>query len=318
MTLFKGISHSYNNKFAICFGNSNYNGTAIVDNYPFNIPDEANFIAFYIVGGGGGGYNGTSSAGGGGGGSGTICSGIFSAKMLPSIIFLCPGSYGQGSPESSPGATAGQPSGVSLVPVTGSILNQNNSVLLGTNGGNNSTSATGASAANVLANSSFHMGSLCLATPLTLAGIGGGNQNGASISFPSNTTPYLFTGGGGGGGNGGQTGTAIQTGGSTGPLWLNTTEIFVPGGSGSSSSANAGNGTAGYTNLVGVEGYKLSLYPLFSTGGAGGGGNSSTGNGGNGGNGAPGCGGGGGGASVSGTPGNGGNGGPGFIIIQWW
>lgn len=311
MTLFKGIAANYNKKFAICIGNSTNTGSNF-DNYPFNIPDEANYISFYLVGPGGGGFSGTAAAGGGGGGSGGVTSAIFSAKMLPSVIYLCPGQYGLGAIAGS-GQTSGSLTYLTVHPFSGSSDPYID--LLTANTGSASNSSAGGNAGTALTISNIKLAGFALCSPLLGGGNAGGSQNTAT-TYPPNSVS-LVTGGAGGAGSSNTAGASVTAVSNlSNPLWVPSSSIIVSGGAGTTIT-NAGNGANGLTNLYELNGYKANNYPLFATGGAGGGG-ATSGNGGNGGNGAPGCGGGGGGISTLGTPGNGGNGGPGFIIIQWW
>ena len=73
-------------------------------------PNNSKFVYFYVLGGGGGGGAGftavsNTGGGGGGGGSSAISNGLFSACMLPDILYVQVGSGGVGGTANGAGGS---------------------------------------------------------------------------------------------------------------------------------------------------------------------------------------------------------------------
>ena len=305
-------------------GDINSAGVTTSNFYTWYKPTTAKYIQIFAcsggAGGGGGGASAASTAGSGGSGGGgsPYTSFIVPAIIIPSVLYIQPGSGGTGGTGQVQGgaaATNGAVGTQSIVSIRPNSTTKNTLVIsagattsfgkLASGASNGAASGTTASATLALMPLST-LGFVSFTGPGTTSGAGGTTSSGSSSSF---TTNGNIVGSGGGGGavnsaNTTSTGGAVATGG-----------LFLPTLSGGLSAG--GRGKDGWNFMENKGDQDL---PFMSTGGTGGGSNASTLTGGAGGNGGPGSGGGGGGgtngtASVAGA---GGNGGPGFVIISWF
>jgi transketolase C-terminal domain/subunit len=105
-------------------------------------PKKAKFIRIWMLGGGGGGGAGqsilaASRNGGGGGGSSSISGGIFTANLLPDILYVWVGIGGKGAPTGFIGGGGGSAGDASYVSIRPNTTTQN--VVLYANGGGGSS-----------------------------------------------------------------------------------------------------------------------------------------------------------------------------------
>lgn len=281
-------------------------GGSPVGAVPWTVPRWARLVHFVVAGGGGGGGRGFTAAsgamgGGGGGGSGSICTLLVPAFMLPGEVYVSVGSGGLGAPTAG-SASVGQASSISISPNSPTSVDLS-FLLRAAPGGaaaNGTTTGGGQGAAagiTVLALSAVGLPSLISGQ----AGTAGGSSAAANNVTYGNTGVSFGSGGTGGGGT---DGTTDRAGGGIAVILAGWDPIPV---------ALAGGIAGGGAGATGYVAYPHSdMIPLYSTGGTGGGSNHA-GTGGAGGNGGLVSGGGGGGGGTTG--GAGGNGGDGFAII---
>ena len=260
-------------------------------------PRNAKFVMIYALGGGGGGGGGN-TYGGGGGASSAITKGIFSAELIPDLLFVQVGAGGVGGVGSGAG-TGGSASYVSIQPNTtaSNVLLYSNGGGVGTSNVTNSGGGT-AGAAMTLANALLNY----IGTVQSIAGQAGANSANGSAAGASITVSYPVTGGGGGANSSSTTGYA---GGSI------TGVGIIP-------TINGGTigGVDGCPGII-IEMPSLNgsiSRPPFFTGGGGGAAPTTSGVT-NAGNGSFGSGGGGGAGRNGANSGTGGNGGDGIVII---
>lgn len=271
-----------------------YVGTEVSGLPPINIqvPKDARFVFFTIIGGGGGGARptaGAAASGGGGGGVGGITHGLFMAKELPPKLYGYISRRGSGG--TTNGANGGNGLGVSLSPIGGTSAPNSRDVLLfasGGGGGKASGTAGAAGAVATISSMGLVSSSLWLNATAGQAGAAGTVSAGNSVQI---CVSNFCSGGAGGGGSASDNNGGGQT----------SSSVLYP-------SIPA--------SVVGISGFIVQR-PFICIGGGGGGGTTgATGN--PGGNAAYiGAGGGGGGNGVT-TSGNGGDGGSGAIIMRWW
>lgn len=282
----------------------------------WNKPKGSTMAYILAVGAGGGGGRGLQRArggdggGGGGGGSGAISRLLIPSFFLPDVLYIRPGSGGEGS---NTNGVAGTNGGIAYVCYSPSITAPN--VLIqssdtqaggGGTGTGGAVGAAGTAGGTALTQTTGAQLGIYGATT-GVAGAAGGNPgggNGVSI-----TNVWSLTINSGGAGGGGSTG-GNANGGALDPQiatfftyinWPNTAGSLAIAGTSAAASRNGSGG---------VNVWK----PFVTCGGAGGGTDDD--NGGNGGNGGIGSGGGGGGTGAA--AGRGGNGGPGMVMIISW
>lgn len=273
-----------------------YVGTEVSGLPPINIqvPKDARFVFFTIIGGGGGGGRptaGAAASGAGGGGVGGITRGLFMAKELPPELYGYISRRGAGA--TTNGGVGGNGLGVRLAAVAGTSQPNAQDILLFANGGGGGRESGVAGSAGAAATAAGMMLSTSALWVNATAGQSGGAGaigNGADVAIAASN--FCSAGAGGAGSN-----VASSTGGRQ-----VSSSVLYP-----SLAASASDGLAGY----------IIQRPFICIGGCGGGGTSGA-TGFNGGNAAYiGAGGGGGGNGVT-TSGNGGDGGSGAIIMRWW
>lgn len=281
----------------------------------WNKPKGSTMVYILAVGAGGGGGQGFQrgaggdGGGGGGGGSGGVATLLMPSFFLPDILYIRPGSGGEGS---NTNGVAGTNGGIAYVcysqnTTAPNVLLESSSTQAG--GGGTGTGAAVGAAGTAAGAPSIYVGTRLGEFRGTVGQAGGaggavGGGNGVSLS----TVWNAFKNSGGAGGGGSTGGTA--NGGSIAPgTATNFTFLNWPNAAGGGILAAAGTSTV----RNGSSGVNL-WAPFVSCGGAGGGTNDN--NGGNGGNGGIGSGGGGGGTGQ--TAGRGGNGGPGMVFIMSW
>lgn len=299
--------------YAVGGGGTTITTAAIV---PFAIPKEARFVSIMLIGAGGGGAGGATGAtgssrsGGGGGGPGAMANAIFSARTLPSTIFLIlPNGGLGGTANNNATATAialitANPSSITTV-VSNQILHTNFGVagqVAGTGGA--------AGAASTTANCLLGARALSINFNANTGTGGAAGSPGASTSVQSLCSA---------GAAGGSTSSATPSAGGS-VTTTNAVNIFYSGSASTilvqgGVTATPLAGAQGIDNILSSVPFGASMNSWYSLGGAGGA-SIDSGTGGNGGNGAIGSGGGGGGAGSTG--GNGGDGGPSFCLIEWW
>ena len=287
-----------------------HTGAATVGNWQaWNKPAGCSFVYIIACGGGGGGGKGNGNAatvGSGGGGSGVLIRALFSAFLLPDILFFRIGIGGARQTTVGGTGNAGAATTLALTPEATSTVS--NILLLangGSGGGGAATSTAGAAGVvptspnQILSNLGFWQAS-------SRAGTAGGtvaNGSGTDLTVQGGG---LIVMGGTGGGNG------TGRGGNITVITEFKTWVALSGGIGaptSSAGASAIKNSAIFNAIT-------TNAPLVFQGGAGGGG-ASLATAGAGGSGSWGCGGGGGGntSGAGGIPGDGGSGGDGFAIV---
>ena len=278
-------------------------------------PKNIRFIKIWMIGGGGGGgggaknINGVSRGGGGGGGSSAIAQGIFSANVIPDILYVYVGRGGPGGAAQTNG-TVGELSYVGVNPNTSSInlVLQSGAGAAGAGGGtSNSGNGAAGTAGSVFAQANAQLSYLGVINLIAgAAGVQGGN--GLTPTAGSSIVISLPVTGGAGGGSSTSASVDLLGGSIIGMGFIPT---ISPGVTGSYVD-----GMDGFTSIPSQR--SSNYLPLFFTGGAGGSGNG-LGAGGNGGDASYGCGGGGGAAGNSSFGGClGGKGGDGLVIITAW
>lgn len=279
----------------------------------WNKPKGTTMVNILAIGGGGGAGRGFQKAAGnddGGGGGGGACAGIarllIPSFFLPDVLYIRPGSGGEGS---STAGVAGTNGGIAYVCYSQdtnapNVLLQSSAAQTG--GGGTGTGVAIGAAGLASAISTISTGAnigLFSAIAGQNGGAGGAIGGGAGGSITAWGSVPLSGGGGGAGSTG-----ATNTGGAiTATAATNFTYVNWPNTAGAIATAGT---TAGGKGNAGVN-----LWKPFRTSGASGGGTTST-LGGDGNNGGIGSGGGGGGTGT--TPGRGGNGGPGMVMIMSW
>jgi hypothetical protein len=283
----------------------------------WNKPKGSTMVYILAVGAGGGGGrgfgrpNGDSGGGGGGGGSGAISRLLIPSFFLPDVLYIRPGSGGEGS---NTNGVAGTNGGIAYVCYSQStdapnvLIQSSNSQAGG--GGTGTGGAVGAAGtAGGVAGTQTTGAQLGIYSATTgVAGAAGGSTgggNGVSI-----TNVWSLTINSGGAGGGGSDADPFSGGGLDPQVATNFTFINWP----NTANALAIAGTSAAASRNGSSGVNI-WQPFVSCGGAGGGTNDNSG--GNGGNGGIGSGGGGGGTGES-PVGRGGNGGPGMVMIISW
>lgn len=270
-----------------------YVGTEVSGTPPIqiDIPLEATFVFFSVIGGGGGGGRpnpAAATSGGGGGGAGPVTHGLFLAKELPRKLYANISRRGAGATTSN--TNGGNGLGTYLSAIYSTTPNARDVFLMsrGGSGGNAAGGGGAGGAASTIADMALASSALWVVSGVGQAGANSSATNGGSISIATST----FCSGGAAGG------------GSTG------------GNGGGQTSASALYPSLPTSAGAGLSGYIIER-PFICIGGCGGRGtNGATGS--AGGNGAYiGAGGGGGGNGTT-TSGNGGNGGSGAIIMRWW
>lgn len=257
-------------------------------------------IAYGAGGGGGGGMTRAASlakSGGGGGGSGSVCSAIYPAFRLPSVLYIKVGAGGSGGTATNGGSTGGS----SYVADRSSVGTPNANTLIclgvgggGGGGGGTSSGTAGSAGAATTTTTATYLNSCIGFNAQTLGdGIAGNTTSVNNLTI----TGWATTGGTCGGGA--DASNITRAGGSIlSPSSSSRLPADVVGGD----PHSTGGGDPGF------QGYTDST-ALIGLGGTGGGACAITGTGGAGGIGGLGSGGGGGGAGVTGgTGGAGGNG----------
>jgi hypothetical protein len=282
----------------------------------WNKPKGSTMVYILAVGAGGGGGrgfgrpNGDPGGGGGGGGSGGVATLLIPSFFLPDILYIRPGSGGEGS---NTNGVAGTNGGIAYVCFSQSttapnVLLESSSTQAG--GGGTGTGAAVGAAGTAAGSTTIYVGSLLgyLTGIVGQAGGAGGNPAGGNgVSLSTVWNGFKNSGGAGGAGSDADpfSGGNIAPGTATNFTFLNWPNAAGGGILAAGGSSTVRNGSSG-VNL---------WAPFVSCGGAGGGTNDDSG--GNGGNGGIGSGGGGGGTG-DGTVGRGGNGGPGMVFIFSW
>jgi hypothetical protein len=257
------------------------------------IPKEAQFVWFTVIGAGGGGARptaGAAASGGGGGASGGVTHGLFMATDLPRVLYPGIQNISVGGTSNGSNGNSGATTFISIVPSISPAARDTLLVARGGSGGQASGAGGTAASAAPIGDMSLATLALWLNTVAGQAGGAGAIGNGANVNI---VVSNFCSGGGGGAGS--------NVASSTGGRQVSSSALYP------SLAASASDGLGGY----------IVQCPFICIGGCGGGGTSGA-TGFNGGNAAYiGAGGGGGGNGVT-TSGNGGTGGAGAIIMRWW
>ncbi|CAB4240973.1 hypothetical protein UFOVP23_47 [uncultured Caudovirales phage] len=303
------------------------------DWFTFDIPRSARMVHFLAMAGGGGGAGGntaaasTSANGGGGGGASSLLSALFPARVLPSILYIMPGSGGAGGTgaiqATATAATPGITGYRTLVSAGyyGQTTNRATDYLMfvypGLGGLINGNGGAGGGLFNI--NPSTGSGLLTIGMSYGVAGIigsaGGATGAGVGTVWGASVTTTHEISLGGAGGAGVNAGTTTAQGG--GFSYTSQPGFILPMTTVSGGAAGGGAGSSAPFDFIAQQRVDM---PFLSCGGLGGGSNTSNGTGGAGGNGGIGSGGAGGGASngASSIGGAGGMGGGGFVLITIW
>lgn len=263
----------------------------------YNVPQNATFLYFMLVGAGAGGGRptaGAATSGAGGGGSGAITTALIPTMLLPKSLWVfVPSVSLGGASNGADGSQAGDTEVYLYALPTGGAVATGNILLKGQSGSGGLAVGTGGAAGSAMNATNAKWSTLGLLK--SQAGVAGGaGAVGAGTAVAFNALLPL-TGGGGGSGST----TAAIGGGITAQAGYRGIPTILGGALG---------GGAGFNGMGNPK-------PWGGCGGTGGGSIAGAGVGGAGGNaGWYGCGGGGGGNAQT-TSGNGGNGGPGYCLI---
>jgi hypothetical protein len=281
----------------------------------WNKPKGTTMTYMLAIGGGGGGGRGFQrgaggdGGGGGGGATGGIARLLIPSFFLPDVLYIRPGSGGEGS---STAAATGSNGGIAYVcysqnTTAPNVLLQSSVAQAGGGAAGTGTVVGAAGAASAV--STISTGASIGLFNVNIGqsgGSGGAIAGGVGTSITAWGTPTFIPLSGGAGG-GGSTGGASAGGAITATAATNFTFINWPTTAGAVATAG--------TNAGGRGNAGVNLWKPFRTSGASGGGTNDT-TGGDGNSAGIGSGGGGGGAGA--TAGSGGNGGPGMVMIMSW
>ena len=278
----------------------------------WNKPKNTTMTYMLAIGGGGGGGRGFQrgaggdGGGGGGGATGGIARLLIPSFFLPDVLYIRPGSGGEGS---STAGVAGTNGGIAYIcysqnATAPNILLQSSAAQTGGGGTGTGTAVGAAGAASAI--STISTGAI-IGSFSAIAGQNGGAGGAIAGNVGGSVTAWASVPLSGGAGGAGSTGAAHAGGAITATAATNFTFVNWPNTAGAVATAG--------TNAGGRGNAGVNLWKPFRTSGASGGGTNDT-TGGDGNSAGIGSGGGGGGAGA--TAGRGGNGGPGMVMIMSW
>jgi hypothetical protein len=278
----------------------------------WNKPKGTTMTYILAIGGGGGGGRGFQRAaggdggGGGGGASAGIARLLIPSFFLPDVLYIRPGSGGEGSATAGVAGTNGGIAYVCYSQDTNApnVLLQSSAAQTG--GGGTGTGVAIGALGTAAAISTISTGAI-IGLFSAIAGQNGGAGGAQTGGNGGAITAWGSVPLSGGGGGGGSTGATATGGAITATAATNFTFVNWPNTAGAVATAGANTGGKGNAGV--------NLWKPFRTSGASGGGTNDT-TGGDGNSAGIGSGGGGGGAGV--TAGSGGNGGPGMVMIMSW